>query len=234
LSSAGRRCHPAVGAVTRCRCATGALRRAADEARTRDRQHRRQGDVRHAHCAAERRRAGADRPKRAEIRPPMARPDQATNPRARRSLRWRVSSATARECTSPRPPSTSPRERRSGRGRARADHSGRARTPGKRRTLALARTGRRDDGLRCRPGDRGLDAAGAPGKSRKTDDDGSPCARGCCARVLANRYGLDARDARASLGFASDGSACSGTTGIDFDVESIPSRSGGQDAVTYV
>jgi hypothetical protein len=33
---------------------------------------------------------------------------------------------------------------------------------------------------------------------------------------------------------ASDGSACSGTTRIDFDVDSIPSRSGGQDAVTYV
>jgi hypothetical protein len=32
----------------------------------------------------------------------------------------------------------------------------------------------------------------------------------------------------------SDGSACSGTTRIDFDVDSIPSRSGGQDAVTYV
>ena len=27
-------------------------------------------------------------------------------------------------------------------------------------------------------------------KSRKTGDDGSPCARGCCAHVLANRYGL--------------------------------------------
>jgi len=47
-------------------------------------------------------------------------------------------------------------------------------------------------------------------------------------------YGLDARDTRASLGFASDGSACSGTTRIDFDVDSIPSRSGRQDAVTYV
>jgi len=46
--------------------------------------------------------------------------------------------------------------------------------------------------------------------------------------------GLDARDTRASLGFASDGSACSGTTRTDFDVDSIPSRSGGQDAVTYV
>jgi hypothetical protein len=71
-------------------------------------------------------------------------------------------------------------------------------------------------------------------KSRKTDDDWSPCARGCCAHVLANRYGLDARDARASLGFASDGSECSGITGIDFDVDSIPSRSGGQDAVTHM
>jgi hypothetical protein len=36
------------------------------------------------------------------------------------------------------------------------------------------------------------------------------------------------------LGFARDGSACSGTARIDFDVDSIPSRSGGQDAVTYV
>ena len=27
---------------------------------------------------------------------------------------------------------------------------------------------------------------------------------------------------------------CSGITGIDFDVDSIPSRSGGQDAVTYM
>ena len=51
---------------------------------------------------------------------------------------------------------------------------------------------------------------------------------------LANRCGLDARDTRAFLGFASDGSECSGTTRIDFDVDSIPSRSGGQDAVTYV
>jgi hypothetical protein len=49
-----------------------------------------------------------------------------------------------------------------------------------------------------------------------------------------DRHGLDARDTRASLGFASDGSECSGITGIDFDVDSIPSRSGGQDAVTYV
>jgi hypothetical protein len=54
------------------------------------------------------------------------------------------------------------------------------------------------------------------------------------AHVLASRYGLDARDTRASLGFASDGSACSGTARIDFDVDSIPSRNGGQDAVTYV
>jgi hypothetical protein len=57
-------------------------------------------------------------------------------------------------------------------------------------------------------------------QSRKVDDDGSPCARGCCAHVLASRYGLDARH--------------SGTTRIDSDVDSIPSRSGGQDAVTYV
>ena len=71
-------------------------------------------------------------------------------------------------------------------------------------------------------------------KSRKPDDDGSPCARGCCAHVLANRYGLDARETRASLGFASDGSECSDTTGIDFDVDSMLSRSGGQDAVTYM
>ena len=71
-------------------------------------------------------------------------------------------------------------------------------------------------------------------KSRKTGDDGSPCARGCCAHVLASRYGLDARDTRASLGFASDGSEFSGITGIDLDVDSIPSRGGGQDAVTYV
>jgi len=63
-------------------------------------------------------------------------------------------------------------------------------------------------------------------ESRKTDDDGSPCARGCCAHVLANRYGLDARDTHASRGFPSDGSGCSGITGIDFDVDSIPSRSG--------
>jgi hypothetical protein len=80
----------------------------------------------------------------------------------------------------------------------------------------------------------GSTSQGLQAKSRKTDDDGSPCARGCCAHVLANRYGLDARDTRASLGFASDGSACSGTTRTDFDVDSIPSRSGGQDAVTYV
>jgi len=46
--------------------------------------------------------------------------------------------------------------------------------------------------------------------------------------------GLDARDTRASLGFASDGSKCSGITGIAFDVDSIPSRNGGQDAVTYM
>ena len=46
--------------------------------------------------------------------------------------------------------------------------------------------------------------------------------------------GLDARDTRASLGFASDGSECSGITGTDFDIDSIPSRSGGQDAVTYM
>jgi hypothetical protein len=36
------------------------------------------------------------------------------------------------------------------------------------------------------------------------------------------------------FGFASDGGECSGITGIDFDVDSIPSRSGGQDAVTYM
>jgi len=34
--------------------------------------------------------------------------------------------------------------------------------------------------------------------------------------------------------FASDGSECRSTTRTDFDVDSIPSRSGGQDAVTYV
>jgi hypothetical protein len=51
---------------------------------------------------------------------------------------------------------------------------------------------------------------------------------------LQTDTGLDARDTRASLGFASDGSECSGITGIDFDVASIPSRSGGQDAVTYM
>jgi hypothetical protein len=44
---------------------------------------------------------------------------------------------------------------------------------------------------------------------------------------------LDARDALASLGFANDGSECSGITGIDFDVDQIPARIGGQDAVTY-
>jgi hypothetical protein len=49
-----------------------------------------------------------------------------------------------------------------------------------------------------------------------------------------NRYGLDALDTRASLGFASDGSECSSIIGIDFYVDSIPSRSGGQDAVTYM
>jgi hypothetical protein len=63
---------------------------------------------------------------------------------------------------------------------------------------------------------------------------GHPAREDAAARVLANRYGLDARDTRASLGFASDGSECSGITGIDFDVDSIPSRSGGQDAVTYM
>jgi hypothetical protein len=46
--------------------------------------------------------------------------------------------------------------------------------------------------------------------------------------------GLDGRDTRASLGFASDGSECSGITGIGVEVDSIPSRSGGQDAVTYM
>jgi len=71
-------------------------------------------------------------------------------------------------------------------------------------------------------------------KSRKTDDDGSPCARGCCAHVLANRYGLNARETRAFLEFANDGSECSGISGIDFDVDSMLSRSGGQDAVTYM
>jgi hypothetical protein len=71
-------------------------------------------------------------------------------------------------------------------------------------------------------------------KSRKTGDDGSLCARGCCAHVLASRSGLDARDTHASLGFASYGSEFSGTTGIDFDVDSIPSRSDGQDTVTFV
>jgi len=45
---------------------------------------------------------------------------------------------------------------------------------------------------------------------------------------------LDARETRAPLGFANDGSECSGITGIDFDVDSMLSRSGGQDAVTYM
>jgi hypothetical protein len=115
LSSAGRRRHPAVGAVTRGRCATAASRRAADEARTRDPQHRGRGDVRHVPRAAERRRAGADRPT-ARRDPPAhcAGAHQVADPRPRCSLRWRASSATAQECASPRPPSTSPRERRSG------------------------------------------------------------------------------------------------------------------------
>jgi hypothetical protein len=58
-------------------------------------------------------------------------------------------------------------------------------------------------------------------------EDAAPC-------VLANRYGLDARDTPASLGFASDGRECSGITGIDFQRRFDPSRSGGQDAVTYM
>ena len=61
-----------------------------------------------------------------------------------------------------------------------------------------------------------------------------PAREDAAPRVLANRYGLDARDTRAALDFASDGSECSGITGTDFDVDSIPSRSGGQDAVTYM
>ena len=46
--------------------------------------------------------------------------------------------------------------------------------------------------------------------------------------------GFDARDTRASQGFPSDGSEWSGIPGIDFDVDSIPSRSGGQETVTYM
>ena len=37
-----------------------------------------------------------------------------------------------------------------------------------------------------------------------------------------------------SLGFAGDGSECSGITGIGVEVDSIPSRGGGQDSVTYM
>jgi hypothetical protein len=74
--------------------------------------------------------------------------------------------------------------------------------------LARVSAGRSDDTLRFRQGQwlspvlRDWCDAGA--ESRKTDDDGSPCARGCCARVLASRYG--------------ERSSCSG----------------GQDAVTYM
>ena len=46
--------------------------------------------------------------------------------------------------------------------------------------------------------------------------------------------GLDVCATRTSLGFPSDGSECSGITGIDCDIDSIPSRSGGQDAITYM
>ena len=59
--------------------------------------------------------------------------------------------------------------------------------------LARVSAGRSDDTLRFRQGQwlspvlRDWCDAGA--ESRKTDDDGSPCARGCCARVLASRYG---------------------------------------------
>jgi hypothetical protein len=99
LSSAGRRGHPAVGSVTSGRCTTAASRRAADEARTRDPQHRGRGDVRHVQRAAERRRADADRPK-ARRDPPArcAGANQAADLRPRCSLRWRASSATAQEC----------------------------------------------------------------------------------------------------------------------------------------
>jgi hypothetical protein len=46
--------------------------------------------------------------------------------------------------------------------------------------------------------------------------------------------GLDVCATRTSLGFPSDGSESSGITGIDFYIDSIPSRSGGQDAITYM
>jgi AMP-binding enzyme len=53
----------------------------------------------------------------------------------------------------------------------------------------------------------------------------------CCGKPMRARCS----ECACSLGSASDGSACSGSIRIDFDVDWIPSRSGGgQDAVTYV
>jgi hypothetical protein len=71
-------------------------------------------------------------------------------------------------------------------------------------------------------------------KSRKTDDDGSPCARGCCAMFWQTDTGSMLVIRAPRWDSLAMGANVSGITGIDFDIDSIRSRSGGQDAVTYM